>query len=171
MARKVEFNLNLTPFLEKLKGAAQSEFKKEIALFLEKCGFDLLRIVKEEIIHRKVMDTRLLLGSFDAGSDNNVWEATEGGLTLEVGTSVAYADYVNDGHWTNPKGVEVRWVPGRWEGDRFIHDPNAKTGMALKQHWVEGAHYWDSAVKILEKMFPKILEEMLQEWINKYFGE
>ena len=103
--------------------------------------------------------------------DGNVWEVSDGGLSLEVGTNVEYAAYVNDGHWTNPKGVDRRFAPGTWEGDRFVYDPGAKTGMVLKQKWVEGAHYFDSAVRIFEKMFPDILEAKLQEWIDSYFGE
>ena len=62
-------------------------------------------------------------------------------------------------------------MPGTWEGDRFVYDPSADTGMVLKQRWVEGTHYFDSAVRIFEKMFPDILEAKLQDWINRYFGE
>ena len=89
---------------------------------------------------------------------------------LEVGTSVEYAGYVNDGHWTNTKGVERRFVPGYWEGDRFIYDPAAKGGMMLKQHWVEGKHYWESALRILDRIYPELLEAKLQEWLDSYFG-
>ena len=157
-------------FVTRLKNAAQGDFKKEFATFIEGLGAEFLRLVEEEIIRRKVMDTRLLLASFHQGGADNVWEITEGGLTLEVGTNTKYAAFVNDGHWTNPKGVARRWVPGRWDGSRFIYDPNSETGMALNQQWVEGAHYWEGALKIFEKMFPKILEAKLQGWLDKYFG-
>ena len=117
-----------------------------------------------------MLDSRLLLASFEKGNDANVWELTDGGLTLEVGTNLSYAGYVNDGHWTNTKGVARRWVPGYWEGDRFIYDPGAETGMLLKQHWVEGKHYFESALRIFEKIFQASAEAKLQEWIDKYFG-
>lgn len=172
MAGSVEFNLDaFKPFIQRLQSAASGDFKKELELFMEGLGTEFLRVVEDEIIRRKVMDTRLLLASFHEGGDGNVWEVSDGGLTLEVGTNVEYAAYVNDGHWTNPKGVERRFVPGTWEGDRFVYDPNANTGMVLKQKWVEGAHYFDSAVRIFEKMFPEILEAKLQDWINSYFSE
>jgi hypothetical protein len=61
-------------------------------------------------------------------------------------------------------------VRGRWRGDRFVYDPNADTGMMLKQQWVEGAHYWEGAIKIFEKIFPKMLEAKLQKWLDEYFG-
>lgn len=167
----VEFNLDeFKPFILRLKQAASGDFKTEITRFMEGLGSEFLRVVEDEIIRRKVMDTRLLLASFHEGGDNNVWEVRDGGLSLEVGTNVEYAAYVNDGHWTNPKGANWRFVPGTWEGDRFTYDPSAKTGMVLKQKWVEGAHYFESAVKIFETMFPDILEAKMQSWLENYFG-
>lgn len=81
-----------------------------------------------------------------------------------------YATYVHDGHWTNSKGVAQRWVPGYWEGDRFIYDPAAKTGMLLKQKWVKGNPYFDSAIRIYNKIFQASLEVKLEEWLDKYLG-
>ena len=101
---------------------------------------------------------------------DGVWEINEGGLTLEVGTNISYAAYVNDGHWTAEKGSKGRWVPGRWEGDRFVYDPSAETGMYLKQKWVPGKHYWESALRILNEMYPRLLETKLQDWLTNYFG-
>lgn len=157
-------------FFESIRKAARGDFKKELELFLEGVGNEFLRIVQDEIIRRQVMDTRLLLASFQKGAGDNVWQIGNGGLTLEVGSSLEYAKFANDGHWTNPKGVEQRFVPGYWKGDRFIYDPSAKTGMVLKQHWVEGKPYFDSALRILNRMFPEMLEEKMQEWIESYFG-
>ena len=156
-------------FFSRCRSAARGDFKKECEQYLEAIGQEFLRILEDEIIRRKVMDTRLLLASFHRDSDNNVWTISDGGLTLEVGTNVKYASYVNDGHWTNPKGVKTRFVPGAWDGDRFIYDPTAKDGMVLKQKWVPGAHYWESALHILDAMLPTLLDNKLQEWIDQYF--
>lgn len=172
MAAAVEFDFGeIRAFLARLRQAAQGDFKKEIELFMEGLGLEFLRLVEDEIIRREVMDTRLLLVSFEKGGSDNVWEVSDEGLTLEVGTNVAYAAYVNDGHWTNPKGVDSRFVPGVWSGDRFIYQPGAKTGMVLKQKWVEGSHYWESALRILERMYPDLLDAKLQDWLDKYFGD
>lgn len=156
-------------FFSRCRSAARGDFKKECEQYLEAIGQEFLRILEDEIIRRKVMDTRLLLASFHKDGESNVWIISDGGLTLEVGTSVKYAGYVNDGHWTNPKGVKVRFVPGAWEGDRFIYDPTAEGGMMLKQKWVPGAHYWESALRILDAMLPTLLDAKLQEWIDQYF--
>lgn len=157
-------------FFGKFERAARGDFRSEVEQFLEATGFDFLRVVQDEIERRQVLDSRQLLASFTRGDDGNVWELTDGGLTLEVGTNLDYAGYVNDGHWTNTAGVERRWVPGYWDGDRFIYDPAADTGMLLKQHWVEGKHYFDSALRIYDKIFQATARAKMSEWLEKYFG-
>ncbi len=167
----VEFDMSdLKDFFSRFEKAGNGDFKKELRLFLEGLGDEFLRILQDEIIRRKVMDTRQLLASFGKYSENNVWKLEEDNLTLEIGTSVNYAGYVNDGHWTNSKGIKKRFVPGYWSGDRFIYDPSAKGGMVLKQKWVEGSHYWESAIRIIERMYPRLLEAKIQQWIDSYFG-
>lgn len=161
----------LKKFFDCLGKAGKGDFKRAMNEFLEGLGDEFLRIVQDEIIRRQVVDTRLLLASFHRGSNDNIWTANEGGLTLEVGTNLDYASYVNDGHWTCERGQEKRFVPGVWSGGSFQYIPGARTGMILKQQWVEGAHYWESAVKILERMYPRLLEAKLQEWLDKYFRE
>lgn len=169
MGSQVNFDFaQYKDFFLKIK-QANGDLRKQFGLFLEGMGFEFLRIIEDEIISRNVVDTRLLLNSFHKGDGKNVWEFKEGDLTLEVGTNLEYALFVNDGHWTNPQGVESRFVPGVWQGNKFIYQSGAKTGMVLKQKWVEGKHYWDSAVRILEQMVPDLIEPKLQEWINKYF--
>ena len=160
----------LQEFADKLTAAGAGDLRKEFEKWLDGIGMEFLRIVSEEIIHRKVVDTRLLLNSFTKGNAGNVWTASEGGLTLEVGTNVEYAQWVNDGHKLNPPGVDKRWVPGYWNGDRFVYQPGAKTGMLLKQQWVEGKHYWEAAVRIIERMLPTLIEAKLNQWLSKYFG-
>lgn len=161
----------LRAFVNKLNSAARVDLNKEILVFLEALSDEFLRIVVDEIIRTKTVDTRLLLNSFQKGGDENIYILNEGGMTIEVGTNVTYASYVNDGHWLNPKGVDTRWVPGHSDGEHFIYDPSANTGMLLKQKWIEGTHYFDSAVGIIEKMIPHFLDRKIQEWAQKYFSE
>ena len=167
----VEFDMSeFREFFQRMERAARGDFRKELEQFMEGLGNEFLRILQDEIVRRQVIDSRLLLASFEKGNDQNVWEISDGGLTLEVGTNVEYAGYVNDGHWTNTKGVERRFVPGYWEGDRFIYDRSAEGGMMLKQHWVEGAHYLESALRILDRIYPELLERKMQQWLDSYFG-
>ncbi len=163
-------------FTDKLSDAAKGGFKKELALFLKGLGMEFLRVVEDEIIRLETVDTRLLLNSFQVEGDGNLFVLNEGDLTIEVGTNVEYAEYVNRGHWKNPKGVNMRFVPGDVVLDssgkivKFTYNPNAKTGMTLKQGWVQGSHYWDWALVAMEKMLPGLIEAKVQDWINRYFG-
>lgn len=165
----VQFN-GLDDFLAKLERAGRGSLKEDIQLWLEAIGIDFLDLIQDEIIRVGAVDTRLLLNSFSKQGEGNVWEISNDGLTLEVGTNVKYAKYVNDGHWLNPNGVSTRFVPGRWSGERFIYDPGANTGMMLKQKWIEGYHFWESAKHIYERMFSRSLERKLQRWFQTYFS-
>ena len=156
-------------FFNKMNAAGSGDFEKALYLFMEGLGLEFLRIIQDEIIRKKVMDTRLLLSSFHMLDSNDVWEVSEGGLTITVGTNVEYARYVNDGHWTCSKGESMRFVPGYWKGDRFVYDPNANTGMMLKQKFVKGKHFWEDGIKILEKMLPSMAEKMINDFFDSYF--
>lgn len=155
-------------FFQKMQQLGRSgEIKKAFALWLKSVGTEFLRIVQDEIIKRGSVDTRQLLASFYQGGDGNHWELNEGDLTLEVGSTVDYAKWVNDGHFQNPG----RFIPGYWEGTHFIYDRNAKGGMVLKAEWVDGSLYFDAACHIIEKMLPGLLEAKLEKWLNEYFEE
>lgn len=164
----------LKQFFGKCSTAGNGDFKKALSVFVQGLGIEFLRIIQDEIIRLKVVDTRLLLSSFHI-KDNGNAELSEGGLTVEIGTNVEYAKYVNDGHWTCGKGEAMRFVPGRVTTDAsgkitsFEYDPSAKSGMMLKQKWVEGRHFWESGIKIMEKMIPGLLEAKIQQWMDNCF--
>lgn len=143
--------------LQRMEVSAKDAFSDMI----EAEGMKFLDEVQNRIIAYQAVDYRRLLNSFDKGGDGNVWSLTNGGLTLEVGTNVEYATYVNDGH-----NQSKRWVPGVWSGDRFIYQPGAKTGMMLTAKYISGRPYWDDAMGILERMFNTDVKRFAQAWIN-----
>jgi hypothetical protein len=165
-------------FFEKM-AAAKNDFKDELNKWLEAAGIAFLEEVREQIISRRVIRTSYLLHTFERGGSDNVWEADFGALKLEVGSNLEYALWTNNGHrtfdpsktkhFTLPNGEAARFVPGYWSGDEFIYDPNAKGGMVLKFHWVEGKHYFDAALKVFAPQFEKSFENKLQEWLTQYF--
>lgn len=161
----------LDEFITAIDKAADGDLENELKAWLEAMGMEFLDLIQDEIIRTGTVDTRRLLNSFEKGDRENYWSASDGGLTLDVGTNVHYASYVNDGHFTiDPsKGKDRRWVPGYWSGDRFRYDPGADTGMLLKFTWVDGTGYWDSALAIFDRIFEKGLERLLQEWIDDTF--
>ncbi|KAB2460785.1 HK97 gp10 family phage protein [Bacillus sp. CH126_4D] len=134
---------------------------QNVALWLEASGFQFLEEVQNQIISLGVVDTRLLLNSFTKGDGENVWRSSNGGLTLDVGTSVSYAKVVNDGHHQ-----VRRFVPGRWEGHNFEYDPHAPTGMMLTAKFIEGRPYWDNAIAIYERMFQTAFDRQFRQWVN-----
>ena len=168
-AVEIDFS-QLSSFFDQLEAAGNGALKQEMIKFIEGIGDEFLRIVSEEIIRREVVDTRLLLNSFQKGGPDGMWNIKDGGLTLEVGTNVEYASYVNDGHWTNPKGVDTRCIPGYWNGDKFTYTPGAETGMLLHQKWIEGRHFWEAAIRIMERMLPGLLDAKISEWMHGYLG-
>ncbi|WP_206458702.1 HK97 gp10 family phage protein [Anaerovorax sp. IOR16] len=172
MARDNVFEFDFSDFNEYFKlldNIARKDFKEAVASWLEASGFEFLSVVQDEIIRRRVVDTRLLLNSFQKGKDENIWETKDGGLTLIVGTNVEYAGYVNDGHWTCKKGEKSRWVPGEWNGNTFTYNPSAKTGMLLKQRYIDGAHFWEAGIRIFERMFRISVERKMEQWRNHYW--
>lgn len=162
----------LRRFIERLNQAGRGkEFEKELSRFLDAIAVEFLSYVQDFIIQAGSVDTRLLLNSFQKSGEGNVFIAQEGGLQIEVGTNVEYASFVNDGHWLNPKGVDMRWVPGEWQGGRFIYQPGAKTGMLLKQKWIEGSHYFDDAIRLMERMAPQFMERKIEQWLGQFFSD
>ena len=162
----------LRRFIEKLNQAGRGkEFEKELSRFIDAIVVEFLSYVLDFIIQAGSVDTRLLLNSFQKNDEGNVFIAQEGGLQIEVGTNVEYASFVNDGHWLNPRGVDMRWVPGEWQGERFIYQPGAKTGMLLKQKWIEGSHYFDDAIRLMERMAPQFMERKMEQWLGQYFSD
>ncbi len=128
----------LKEFSQKLEEAASSDLIKQYNLWLEAAGMEFLDLVQDEIIRLKVVDTRRLLNSFGRTDSDCIFELTDKGLKLEIGTNVEYATHVNDGH-------------------------NLKGG-----GWWEGYHYFDISVKVFEKILAASLEKKLQEWLDEF---
>ncbi|KAB3536384.1 HK97 gp10 family phage protein [Bacillus safensis] len=159
----------LDRLISQLQTAGDGGLKSEYQDWLEDMGLQFLDIIQDELIKENAVDTGRLLRSFTQGDKENHFLISKGGLTLEVGTQLEYASYVNDGHATSSSG-ERRWVPGRWTGSRFEYDPNASTGMMLASQWIDGNGYWDHAVMLYEQMFEQSLDRKLQSWFDRHFG-
>lgn len=159
---------DIKKLIENLRRASSGDFKKCCLDYLDGTGNELLRVIEDEIIRLKSVDTRLLLNSFHKGDANNVYQLMEGNLILEIGTNVEYAQFVNDGHWANPQGIERRFVPGEWSEGKFRYKPGSSKGMMLKQQYISGTHYMEHSIKIIEKMFPKLTEKMVQKAFESY---
>lgn len=141
-----------------------NDLKKELLAYQKGIGIEFLDILQNEIIRKHVVDTRLLLSSFQLGDKNNYWKLTQRNLTIEIGTNVEYAKDVNYDHKQHS-----RFVPGVWHGSRFEYIKGAKTGMMLTAKTIKGYGYWESAIEALEEMMPGIMEKKLQHWLKNNF--
>lgn len=168
-------------FFQRMEKAAQGDFRREFETFLEGLGEEFLGLVQDEFMKRnKNTGYAQLISSFTKSAAGNIWRYEDDGLTLEVGSSLEYAGYVNDGHRTlDPakgkyvtlwNGEKARYVPGYWQGNRFIYDPSSEEFMILKYHWVEGLHFWEAALHAMERICPAALEAKMQKWLDSYFG-
>lgn len=164
MARKqikADFT-ELKAFAQRLEDAANGDLRRQYSIWLEAIGMGFLGIVQDEIIRLGVVDTRRLLNSFSRGNSDCVFEMDGTRLKLTIGTNVEYAAWVNDGHWQNQ-----RWIPGYYTDKGFQYDPGAKTGMMLQAKWIEGYHYFDVSITILEKIVAVSLERNLNGWLKQ----
>lgn len=153
----------LRQMANKFKEAANGDFQKDMEVYLDALGNEFLAEVQDQILAREVVDTRLLLNSFTKGGPENIFE--QDGLTLEVGTNVYYAPYVEFGHRQEPG----RFIPGVWHNGSFEYMPGAKTGMVLKASYVPGRFYFAGAFSVFKKIYMASWEKKFDEWMEKYF--
>ncbi len=157
--------------VNKFKYMSDIGFKKFCYKYLDTMGEQLLDEIVKEIKKNEHIVSGLLIRSFKRGHEENHFKLDLGKLELEVGSITEYAGFVNDGHWLNPQGTEKSFVSGYWtKKGHFKHDPNAKSGMVVTQRWIEGSHYFDNAVDVIEKLMPEKFEEMLEAYYEGIFA-
>ena len=66
-------------------------------------------------------------------------------LSEDHATIKSPAKYVGPVNYGHSQRVG-RFIPGSWNGDKFKYNPDSKTGMVLKQPWVEGQHFIEKAI-------------------------
>lgn len=159
----------LTAFTAKLNKIAKTDLKKQYIQWLNKSGTEFLNVVRDEIIKKNSVDSKRLLSAFQKGAAESIWVLNEGGFTLEVGTNASYASYINSGYWEMRPDHVKDFIPGTWRGDLFTYLPDADTGLIIRRQWKEGNHYWESAIKIFEKMYPGVLEKEVEKWFASQF--
>lgn len=147
--------LNYSGFETLLNGfkAVQKEHEKFIRGFLLEMGM-------------RALAQTIALTPVDTGDLQNRWELSSvmrrgDELYVVLFNNLSYASHVEDGHKQN-----ARWVPGVWRGNRFIYDPNAKTGMLLKTKWIPGIHMARISITKLEFEIPARYERALKEFMK-----
>lgn len=155
----------LESFARKVE-AASADLKPYAGKTLEEIGEEFLKLVQSNIESLGNVDTGKLLSSFTKGSSGNIWNLDLGGLTLEVGTNVEYAKWVDRGHRQTPG----RFIPGIFEGDKFKYVHGAKTGIVLKASFTKGSFYFSRSVGALRRMLPEMMDKSFEQFFRRYFS-
>lgn len=142
---------------------ADQNFEKDMEVYLDGLGNEFLVQVQNQILARNAVDTRLMLSSFSKGGPQNIYE--QAGLTLEVGSNVYYAPYVEFGHSQQPG----RFIPGSWSGGHFQYGAGSG-GMVLKASFVPGRFFFAGALNSFRGIYMASWERKFAEWMARYFG-
>lgn len=149
--RMEKLNRNLPQALEKI---------------MYQLGEELLNHVINEISSQDLIDTGTLWNSFSQGDQNNIWQfdADRNTLTLEVGSNLPYAEYLNDGYTID----KSYFVPGYWNGvGKFIYDPDAKGGFMVRPRSFIGKKYFDIALQDFHGGMQALLQKLLQAELER----
>lgn len=148
--------------MEKLHRSAPQALER----IMYQLGEELLNHVIEELSRQDLIDTGTLWNSFSQGDQNNIWEfdGDRDTLTLEVGSNLTYAEYLNDGYTIK----KPYFVPGYWNGvGKFVYDPSAKGGFMVRPRSFIGRKYFDIALQNFQGGMQKLLEKLLQAELER----
>ena len=130
--------------MEKLMGADLDRFCRQAAQ--ELAGRLLNKVVKRTpVVYGTLRDAWAVMPVGHRGTH----------YTVVVLNNLQYASYVEYGHRQQPG----RFIPGYWESDRFVYDPDAEGGMVLKKNWVKGRYMLTISTQELEQQAVQIVDE------------
>lgn len=147
--------------LEELNRRLEQALNVDADVFFRTAAKDLAARLHNKVVKR----TPVVYGTM-----RNAWAIMLVGqrgehYTIALINNLVYASYVEYGHWQTPG----RFIPGYWQAERFVYDPNAQGGMVLKKHWVKGRFMLTISSQELEQQMPAILEAKLYDFIKRCF--
>jgi len=81
-------------------------FGTDLDEYVDAMGYTFLGEVRTEILRQQLVDTRLMVNSFQKGAEGNIWERAD--TAVEVGTSVEYASTMGTGRGATPRSSTRR---------------------------------------------------------------
>lgn len=147
--------------LEQLNRQIEQMLNADVDIFFQTAAKDLAARLMNKVVKR----TPVVYGTL-----RNAWAIMPVGqrgdhYTIALINNLIYASYVEYGHRQTPG----RFIPGYWQADRFVYDPNAGGGMVLKKSWVEGRFMLTISMQELEQQAPAILEAKLYDFMRRCF--
>lgn len=108
--------------------------------------------------------------SFTKGKRGNVWafDYDRNSITLEVGSRYFVARLLDEGYTIN----KPHFVPGRFEGGKFVHDPAGKftkngKGIWMKPRTFIGKHYIDMTIEGFQGGVKGLIESLLHKELER----
>lgn len=124
------------------------EAKKEI--LLKRMG----NIYHEEIIPNVPVDTsRLVDNIFVGGVEDD---------SIEVGTNVEYALFVNDGHVQHKRFLPCRKVSAGGK-TRLVYSKGSKTGIMLQERYVAGRHFMEKGMTSAKPRLAMLINSFMEQ--------
>ena len=105
--------------------------------------------IREELDSSKPKPNGFIHGNLHDSVQSDIESRSQLKAIIRAYAKEEYAPWVNEGHDQQPG----RFIPGEWKGDRFIYDPDAKTGMVLKKSHVEGLHFLEHGLEKTVRMY------------------
>ncbi len=118
-----------------------------------------------EMAMRTLAQTKRLT-PVDTGELRGRWEVSEvyrngDSLYVVISNTMEYASHVEDGHMQR-----ARWVPGTWQGEKFVYQQGSKEGMMLKDKWIPGHHMARISITKIENEIPARYNRALKEFMK-----
>lgn len=132
---------------------------------------DFMKNLLEDIGNLAIRKTKRRTPS-NTGNLRRNWKATSvkkvgSFYIIDIYNNVEYASFVEN-------GFRAHWVPGRWEGNVFVYDREAKEGMYVGKGsggWVEGKFMLKISIKEVENQMQQIVDSKSIALLRKIFNE
>jgi hypothetical protein len=138
---------------------------KGLEIDLHEATGEAMRFTAKESVKEMVKNSPVVTGDLRKGYTVGEMTATKGKRSVDIHNNTSYALYEEEGH----RQVK-RWIPGRWQGNKFTYDPTEKkSGMMLKRKWVKGSFRMRTTLSKYSKVvLPKALDNRIGAVMSKW---
>ncbi|RFB28248.1 HK97 gp10 family phage protein [Brevibacillus sp. VP] len=162
---------------KRLRMLQDKDIKRIEKKIIRRIGTVFLRMLRQQIKKMGLVDSGESMRAFMKGKRGNIWimDVDRNSFTLELGASYFVPSLLSDGY-TIKKG---HFVPGRFEGGKFIYDRNAKktvngkerpTGVWMKPRSFIGKNYLDITLQNFQGGIKGLMEDLLSKELKKVLG-
>lgn len=141
------------------------KWEEKKAVLLKRMG----NIYHEEVIPLVPVDTSRLVDSIFVGGVEDD--------SIEVGTNVEYALYVNDGHVQHKRFLPIRYISAGGKkalvskyGDKYKGKKGGIKGVMLQEKYIPGKHFMEKGLTNAKPRLETLVDSFLQETFKELEG-